>query len=36
MTIDTSIVYTDKDVNKNLYRKKTYKHVQHYNDKRVN
>ena len=24
MTIDTSIVYTDKDVNKNLYRKKTY------------
>ena len=24
MTIDTSIVYSDKDVNKNLYRKKTY------------
>jgi len=24
MAIDTSIVYTDKDVNKNLYRKKTY------------
>ena len=24
MTIDTSIVYTDKDVNKNLHRKKTY------------
>ena len=24
MTIDTNIVYTDKDVNKNLYRKKTY------------
>ena len=24
MTIDTNIVYSDKDVNKNLYRKKTY------------
>jgi hypothetical protein len=24
MAIDTSIVYTDEDVNKNLYRKKTY------------
>ena len=24
MAIDTSIVYTDKDVNKNLYREKTY------------
>ena len=24
MTIDTNIIFTDKDVNKNLYRKKTY------------
>ena len=24
MTIDTNVIFTDKDVNKNLYRKKTY------------
>jgi len=24
MAIDTNIIFTDKDVNKNLYRKKTY------------
>jgi len=24
MTVDTNVIFTDKDVNKNLYRKKTY------------